>query len=210
MKLNRQKQSIFSKFILAVLLVVLLYAILSVAVFLFASSYQLNTVAGADIKATSTNSENLTRGYVEGKYSLEGYTKALSEIDESWVGTITVWDGNHELIYGEDTFKEFLSDDDSSTVEGATQREMTYYQTNLIYIHSEGSLKAIIQVTDHTLTTKYIETVFNKALFFSLIIIFSLISIIVFLASYKFEHYIKRFRIVMSKVSSGDYDVAAD
>ncbi len=210
MKLNRQKQSFFSKFILAVLLVVLLYAILSVAVFLFASSYQLNTVAGADIQATSTNSENLTRGYVEGKYSIEGYTKALSEIDESWIGTITVWDGNHDLIYGEDTFKAFLSDDDASAAESATKREMTYYQTNLIYIHSEGSLKAIIQVTDHTLTTKYIETVFNKALFFSLIIIFSLISIIVFLASYKFENYIKRFRIVMSKVSSGDYDVTAD
>ncbi len=210
MTFNRQKQSIFSKFILAVLLVILLYAILSVAVFLFASSYQLNTVAGADIMATSTNSENLTRRYVEGKYSIDDFRNALSEIDESWIGTITVWDGNHELIYGDDTFKAFIGEDDPLVMDNKSKKEMTYYQTNLIYIQNEGTLQAIIQVTDHTLTTKYIETVFNKALFFSLIIIFSLISIIVFLASYKFENYIKRFRVVMSKVSNGDYDVTAD
>ena len=187
-----------------------MYAILSVAVFLFDSSYQLNTVAGADIRATSTNSENLTRRYVEGKYSIDNFRKALSEIDESWIGTITVWDGNHELIYGDDTFKAFLGAGDPVITDTKAQREMTYYQTNLIYIQNEGSLQAIIQVTDHTLTTKYIETVFNQALFFSLIIIFSLISIIIFLASYKFEHYIKRFRLVMSKVSNGDYEITAD
>ena len=207
---SKQKQSFFSKFILAILLVVLLYAILSVAVFLFASSYQLNKVAGADIRATSTNSENITRGYVEGKYSIQDFRTALNEIDESWIGTITVWDGNHELIYGEDSFKAFIGEDDPVVLDNKSQRELTYYQTNLIYIQNEDNLEAIIQVTDHTLTTKYIETVFNKALFFSLIIIFSLISIIVFLASYKLENYIKRFRIVMSKVSNGNYDISAD
>lgn len=208
---RRQKQSVLSKFILAVLLVVLLYAILSVAVFLFASSYQLNQVVGAGIRATSTNSENLTRGYVAGKYSKETFLRAISEIDESWVGTITIWDGNQELIYGEDSFKAFIGDDEPSPIDDEKEiKDLTYYQTNLIYIRNEESLEAIIQVTDHTVTTKYIETVFNKALFFSLIIIFSLISIVVFFASYKIENYIRRFRDMMSKVSKGDYDTIAD
>ncbi|MBN2879348.1 MAG: PAS domain S-box protein [Clostridia bacterium] len=207
---GKQKQSIFSKFILAVLLVILLYAILSVTVFFFASSYQLNEVAGADIRATSTNSENLTRKYVEGKINLEDYQSALATIDASWVGTITVWNGDHELLYGEDYFKAFIAENESASDTNKTQKELKYYQTNLIYIQNAGELEAIIQVTDHTLTTKYIETVFNKALFFSLIIIFSLISIIVFLASYKFENYIKKFRVVMSKVSNGNYDIEAD
>ena len=206
---SKHEQSVLSKFILAVLLVVLLYAILSVAVYMFASSYQLNNIAGADIKATSTNSENITRGYINGNFSKEVFLIAISEVDDSWVGTITVWDGNQQLLYGVDSFKAFIGEDD--TFENAdAPRKLSYYQTNLIYIRNEDKLEAIIQVTDHTLTTKYIEAVFNKALFFSLIIIFSLISILVFFASYKIENYIKKFREVMSKVSNGDYDTIAD
>ena len=209
-KREKQQQSVISRFILAVLLVVLLYAILSVAVFLFASSYQMNKVAGADIRATSTNSENLTKRYIEGNYSKEEFLYAIGKIDETWIGTITIWDGNHQLIYGEDSFQAFLSDEDEYTQDTKTPKELSYYQTNLIYIRSEDELDAIIQVTNHTLTTQYIETVFNQALFFSLIIIFSLISIAVFFASYKIENYIKKFRDVMTKVSKGDYDTSAD
>ena len=206
---SKHEQSVLSKFILAVLLVVLLYAILSVAVYMFASSYQLNNIAGADIKATSTNSENITRGYINGNFSKEVFLIAISEVDDSWVGTITVWDGNQQLLYGVDSFKAFIGEGDTFENDDAP-RKLSYYQTNLIYIRNEDKLEAIIQVTDHTLTTKYIEAVFNKALFFSLIIIFSLISILVFFASYKIENYIKKFREVMSKVSNGDYDTIAD
>ena len=206
----KQQQSVLSKFILAVLLVVLLYAILSVTVFLFASSYQLNNVAGADIRATSTNSENLTRGYIEGKYSRKDFLNAISKIDESWVGTITIWDGEYNLIYGEDSFQAFISDDAPYASDSNAEKDLSYYQTNLIFINNEEKLEAVIQVTNHTITPQYIEAVFNKALFFSLIIIFSLISIVVFLASYKIENYIKKFRKVMSKVSQGDYDTIAD
>ena len=204
------KPSVISKFILAVLLVIMLYAILSVALFLFASSYQMSKVAGADIKVTSSNSENLTRGYVDGRYSKEEFIYAISQIDEAWVGTITVWDGDQKLIYGEDSFKAFLSDEDADKENNQSPRELSYYQTNLIYIRSGSDLDAIVQVTNHTLTTQYIEAVFNKALFFSLIVIFSLISIVVFFASYKIENYINKFRDVVGKVSKGDYDIQAD
>ncbi|MEX1378169.1 MAG: ATP-binding protein [Eubacteriales bacterium] len=206
---SKKKQSVLSRFILAVLLVVLLYAILSVTVYIFASRYQLNTVAGADIQVVSTNAEKLTRGYINGTYSKEIFLSTISEVDESWVGTITIWDGNQDLIYGEDSLKAFLGEGEQLK-NAESPKQPSYYQTNLIYIRNEDQLQAIIQVTDHTLTTKYIEAVFNKALFFSLIIIFSLISILVFFAAYKLENYIRKFREVMSKVSNGDYNTTAD
>lgn len=210
MTVAKQKSSVLSKFILAVLLVVMLYAILSVAVFLFASSYQLNNIAGADIREVSSNSETITRGYVEGNYSKETFVLAISGIDESWRGTITIWDGNYNLMYGEDSFQAFINETTPQETEEQFQRDFKYSQTNLIYISSQDSLEAIIQVTDHTLTTKYIETVFNRALFFSLIIIFSLISILIFFAAYKIENYITKFRDVMGKLAKGDYDTVAD
>ncbi len=55
-----------------------------------------------------------------------------------------------------------------------------------------------------------IESAFNSSLFFALIIIFSLISIIVFVASYKIERYMTRFRHVMGQLAKGEYDVKAD
>lgn len=210
MTVVKQKSSVLSKFILAVLLVVMLYAILSVAVFLFASSYQLNNIAGADIREVSSNSETITRGFVEGNYSKETFVLAISGIDESWRGTITIWDGNYNLMYGEDSFQAFINETTPQETEEQFQRDLKYSQTNLIYISSQDSLEAIIQVTDHTLTTKYIETVFNRALFFSLIIIFSLISILIFFAAYKIENYITKFRDVMGKLAKGDYDTVAD
>ena len=206
---GKKKQSVLSRFILAVLLVVLLYAILSVTVYIFASRYQLNTVAGADIQVVSSNSEKLTRGYINGTYTKEVFLSTISEVDESWVGTITIWDGNQNLIYGEDSLKAFLGEGEQLKSTDSP-KQLSYSQTNLIYIRNEDQLQAIIQVTDHTITTKYIEAVFNKALFFSLIIIFSLISILVFFAAYKLEDYIRKFREVMSKVSNGDYNTTAD
>lgn len=210
MTAQKSKQSVLSKFILAVLLVVMLYAILSVAVFLFASSYQLNNIAGADIREVSSNSETITRGYVEGNYSQETFLLAISGIDESWRGTVTIWDGEHNLMYGEDSFQAFIDETEQQPEEDQFQKDLKYSQTNLIYISSADSLEAIIQVTDHTLTTKYIETVFNRALFFSLIIIFSIISILIFFAAYKIENYITKFRDVMGKLAKGDYDTVAD
>lgn len=212
LKRNNSHKSIISKFILAVLLVIFLYSVLSIAVFLVASRYQLKNTAGADMMATSTNSENITRGYVTEQFSKEEFIEALSQIDSTWVGTITVWDKDQKLIYGEDSMKAFIGegDDVTNNSPSISRRELSYYQTNLIYIRDENNLQAIIQITDNTVTTQYIEAVFNRALFFSLIIIFSLMSIIIFVAYYKIERYIGKFREVMGKVSSGDYDTVAD
>ena len=171
MSTSKKKQSVLSRFILAVLLVVLLYAILSVTVYIFASRYQLNTVAGADIQVVSSNSEKLTRGSINGTYSKKIFLSTISEVDESWVGSITIWDGDQNLIYGEDSLKAFIGEGDQlKSTESPV--ELSYSQTNLIYIRNEDKLQAIIQVTDHTLTTKYIEAVFNKALFFSIFPVF--------------------------------------
>ena len=204
MSQGKKKQSVLSRFILAVLLVVLLYAILSVTVYIFASRYQLNTVAGADIQVVSSNSEKLTRGYINGTYTKEVFLNTISEVDESWVGTITIWDGNQNLIYGEDSLKAFIGEGDNLKNSEAPI-QLSYSQTNLIYIRNEDQLQAIIQVTDHTLTTKYIEAVFNKALFFSLIIIFSLISILVF-----FAHYFSEFTDIVFQLVCGKEHQYAD
>lgn len=212
MNTRLRKKSVVYKVIVAVLLVMMLYGILSAAVFLVASKYQIKNVAGADIIDTSTNSERITRGYVEGNFSIEEFTKAISAIDKSWVGSITVWDSDSNLIYGEDSMKVFIDSNEQPIIQKSanSKRALTYSQANIIYITNENEIQAIIQVTDHTVTSRYIEAVFNKSLFFSLIIIFSLISIIILVASYKIERYILGFRKVMSQVAQGDYDTSAD
>ncbi len=127
-----KNSSVIYKLLLAVVLVMLLYGILSAALFLIASRYQLNNTVGADIIQTSNNTEHIVAEYIDGGISDDELSEAVKHLDTAWGGTITIWDDTGRIIYGDLNLKSVYNLElgvvDRDT--GAFRKGLHYSQTN--------------------------------------------------------------------------------
>lgn len=209
------RSGVFVQLFLAVVVSVCVFGLMTGGLFMLVSRYQMAHFVSDKVDPILNQIISDTEEYFDGNATKSSFINTINELDTSIPGSINIFDGEGNIIYGQGTYVAVVPEQEDKNQffrwsMDDTDDNSSFTQLTTRHLMRGDEIIAIILFSHESISSDFLRRSFDISLFFAMLVILPFIIIMVLAALYRIQQPITRFRHVVLQVAQGNYEIRAE